>query len=276
MPVDNNPLKQYFRRPALYLRLPSEGKYYPEGVVTIPESGELPVYPMTAIDEITSKTPDALYNGTAMADIITSCIPDIKNPWAINSMDFDAILIAIRAAGGGAEMDINSQCPNCQEFADYKINLIAVLQQLKAGNYDEPLQVGELKVKFRPLTYKEMNSASLAQFEIQQTFAKIDTLEAEDEKTKQAQEALKRITTFTMELLTNAIEYIQTPTTKVIDKNFILDYLQNCDKTAYIDIRDSNGKLKSQTEIKPLHVKCANCNHEYDQPFTLNTADFFG
>ena len=96
MNIQNNPLKQYFRRPAIYLKLPSGGKMYQPGVVNIPESGELAVYPMTAIDEISAKTPDALYNGTAMADIIKSCIPDIKDPWSINSVDLDAVLIAIR------------------------------------------------------------------------------------------------------------------------------------------------------------------------------------
>ena len=56
----NNPLKQYFRQPAIYIRLPSQGKNYPEGSLNMPPTGELAVYPMTAIDEITYRTPDAL------------------------------------------------------------------------------------------------------------------------------------------------------------------------------------------------------------------------
>jgi len=94
MALDNNPLKQYFRRPAVYVKLPSGGKYYPQGVIDMPTNGEIPIFPMTAIDEITTKTPDALYNGTAMAELMKSCVPNIKDPWAINSMDLDAILIA--------------------------------------------------------------------------------------------------------------------------------------------------------------------------------------
>ena len=61
-----NPLQQYFRRPAIYLRLPSEGNGYPEGSINLPDNGEVPVYPMTTIDEITSRTPDALFNGTVV------------------------------------------------------------------------------------------------------------------------------------------------------------------------------------------------------------------
>ena len=64
--MENNPLRQYFRRPAVHVKLPSGGLDYPEGVIDMPPSGELPVYPMTAIDEITARTPDALYNGVAV------------------------------------------------------------------------------------------------------------------------------------------------------------------------------------------------------------------
>ena len=48
-----NPLKQYFRQPSVYLRLPSEGQFWPTGTITMPPNKELPVLPMTAIDEIT-------------------------------------------------------------------------------------------------------------------------------------------------------------------------------------------------------------------------------
>jgi hypothetical protein len=62
--VDNNPLRQYFRRPSIYFRLPSDGRYYDASVVSMPPNRELPVYTMTAIDEMTVRTPDALFNGT--------------------------------------------------------------------------------------------------------------------------------------------------------------------------------------------------------------------
>lgn len=275
MSLDNNPLKQYFRRPAVYLRLPSGGKGYGPGVIDMPESGELPVYPMTAIDEITVKTPDALFNGTAVSEIIKSCVPDIKDPWAITSVDLDSILIAIKAAAGG-DLEIESQCPSCEEIASYGVNLVAALSSLKAGDYETPLQVNDLKIKFRPLTYKEMNEAGMAQFEIQKIFSSIDAEPNEDEKNRKTQSALKSITELTMQILTRTIEYIQTPTVMVDKRDFILDFLKNCDKNIYVAVRDHNAELKSQTEMKPLDIKCVHCGNEYKQSFTLNASDFFG
>lgn len=276
MAVNNNPLRQYFRRPAVYLKLPSEGKSYAPGVVNIPETGELPVYPMTAIDEITARTPDALFNGTAVTELIKSCIPDIKEPWAINSNDLDSILIAIKAASGGNELEIDSQCPNCQNEARYGINLVGILANMKAGNYEEPLKLTDLSIKFRPLTYKEMNEASMGQFEVQKLFNKMGEEPDEQKRNEISQAALGAITELTMEILSKTIEYIQTPTSTVDTKDFILDFLRNCDKNMYIKIRDYNAELKTATEIKPLEIKCQNCSHEYKQPFTLNPSDFFG
>jgi hypothetical protein len=275
MTVENNPLKQYFRRPAIYLKLPSGGKSYPDGVINMPESGELPVYPMTAIDEITTKTPDALFNGTAIVELIQSCVPNILDPWKISSVDLDAILIAVKAAAGGNDLEIVSICPECKQDAKYGVNLVSLLTTLKSGDYVQELTINELLIKFRPLTYAEMNKASIAQFDLQRTFVLLEGITDLDEKNKKSKEALKTITEVTMQVLSNTIEYIKTPSAFVDNNNFILDFLQNCDKNIYEQIKIHNAELKQQTEIKPLKIKCIACSHEYTQAFTLNTSDFF-
>lgn len=274
--MDNNPLRQYFRRPAVYLTLPSRGAGYKESVIDFPENGELPVYPMTAIDEITSRTPDALFNGTAVVEIIKSCIPNIKEPWEVTSNDLDAILIAIKAAGGGESMDIDTTCPSCEETSTFAINLIGVLANLQSADYSKELEVGNLKIKVRPLTFREMNEGSMEQFEIQKTFQQLLTVDDVTERDRLSHQAFEKVTLLTMKLLGKTIEYIKTPDTQVNEREFILDFLQNCDKNIYIAIRDFSTELKSKTELKPLEVTCPNCEHQYTQPFTMNPADFFG
>jgi hypothetical protein len=275
MSLPNNPLKQYFRRPSIYLKLPSGGIGYPPGSLNRTENGELPVYPMTAIDEITSKTPDALFNGSAVVEIIKSCVPDITDPWAIPSTDLDAILIAIRSAAQGNEMEIESECPSCKEVANYGINLIGILQTMKPGDYTKELQISDLFIKFRPLTYREMNQAALAQFEIQKMFSSMDDL-SEEERTKKTQDVIIKITEITMAVLAQTIEYVKTPNITVAETEFILDFLKNCDKNSYIELRDYHSKLKDSTQIKPQKIKCVHCQHEYEQSIVINVTDFFG
>ena len=78
-PQDNNPLSGFMRQPKIYIKLPSGGAFWPRSSIDIPETGDLAVYSMTAKDEITFKTPDALLNGQAVVDVIHSCIPVQSN-----------------------------------------------------------------------------------------------------------------------------------------------------------------------------------------------------
>jgi rubredoxin len=274
--MQNNPLQQYFRRPAVYISLPSKGIGYSPDDLDMPENKELPVYPMTAIDEITARTPDALFNGTAVVELIKSCVPNIKNPWAIKNIDMDAILIGIKAASDSETLEIDTKCPNCGTESTYSVSLLAVLSNFTAGDYDTPLEIGDLKFKFKPLTYKEMNQASMGQFEVQKFLNSIIEIEDIEERNKATKNALEKITYLTMEILAKTIEYIETPNIRVDDEQFILDFLKNCDNKIYNAIRDHSTKLKEGTEIKPAHIKCYNCGHEYDQPYTINPTDFFG
>lgn len=273
--MDNNPLKQYFRRPALYLKLPSNGFGYPLGSIDLNETGELPVFPMTAIDEITSKTPDALFNGTAIVDIVKSCIPGIKDPWKIQSVDIDAILIAIRAASTNGEMDIESTCPSCTEENKYGVNLSLVLSGLAPSDFSQTLTIKDLSFKFKPLTYSQVNRNNLAQFELQRAIVNIQSIPDENERNTQSSNIIKSVNDLAINVVSDTIEYIQTPSEKVEDRDFILDFLKNCDRNVYNKIKENSAKLRESGNIKPLNVKCQSCGHDYEQEFTLNVTDFF-
>lgn len=277
MSVSNNPLKQYFRRPAIYIKLPSEGKYYSSDVLNNQENNEIPVYPMTAIDEITTKTPDALFNGSVIAELIKSCIPDIKDPWKINNIDLDTILIGIKVASTGNNLEIDSICPSCKNTATYSVDLNIVLNGLSAPDYDTTLDVHELKIKLNPLEYKEINEANLAQFDLQRLLMDVEKEQDPVIKEEKSQKGLKSITELTIKLISKTVDYIETPDgNKVSEKEFIVDFLRNCDKDTFNLIKDYNTQLKEQTNLKPLTIQCSECQHQYQQPFTLNVSDFFG
>ena len=146
---------------------------------------------------------------------------------------------------------------------------------MKPGDYTKEFQLSDLYIKFRPLTYREMNQAAMAQFEIQKMFNSMDGL-SEEERTKKTQDAIVKITEITMAVLAQTIEYVKTPNITVSETEFILDFLQNCDKNSYVELRDYHSKLKDSTQIKPQRIKCIHCQHEYDQSIVINASDFFG
>jgi hypothetical protein len=271
----DNPLKQYFRRPAIYLKLPSEGKYYPAGAIDLPENQELPVYPMTAVDEISTKTPDALFNGTAVVEIIKSCIPHIKDPWQIPLMDLDPILVAIRTATNGNNLDIISKCPSCEEEGTYGVNLGQLLGTLQKGKYDEPFDMQDLTFRFRPLSYKQINDINQTQFEIQTIIRGLDNIEDENLRKQKSNETMQKLNDLSVALVAETIDSITTPNALVREKEFIVDFLKNCEKQTYEALRNHAVKMREASEIKPLKMKCVNCGHEYDQSLVLNPTDFF-
>jgi hypothetical protein len=273
--MSNNPLKQYFRRPSIYITLPSEGKYYDEDTLDKSPTNEYAVYPMSAIDEVTAKTPDALFNGSAVIDIIHSCIPNIKNAWNLNTIDLDAIMIAIRVASVGEEMDIDSECPNCQEVTKYSINLVALLSEQRTVNYDELLIIGELKIKFRPLTYFEANKNNLAQYELQKTLLLIEQSEDSEEKKEIVKSSMEKINELTINILSNSIEYILTPETSVVNKEHIKEFLLNCSRLENNMIREQSTSLREKNQIKPVSLQCPACKHQYNHRIVLNVTDFF-
>lgn len=273
--MSQNPLQQYFRRPSIYIKLPSGGKFYDSDTVVSTVTGDLPVYPMSAVDEITAKTPDAVMNGQAVVDIIQSCIPNIKNAWGINTIDLESLLVAIRVASDGEHMDIGSKCPACETESTYSVDLLGILQTVEVPNYDEELCVHDLKIKFKPLTWKESNKHNMAQFEIQKILFLLQNYEDTEAKTNEIKTGLAKLTEVMTDIVVSTIEHISTPETIVTDPLYIREFLENCDKNSSKLIRDTSIDLKSKSQVKPLKIKCINCEHQYEQKLVLNVTDFF-
>ena len=275
--MSDNPLSNYFRRPSIYITLPSKGKFYPEGTLEMTENNELPVYPMTAVDEITYRTPDALFNGTSIIEVIQSCMPNIKNAWVIPSIDLDTILSAIRIATYGHTLEIGTTCPKCEEEAEYGVDLRKIIEQLDIGEYDSSINSGDLEIHIKPLTYKDINESSLVQFEEQKIASVLeDTEMSEEEKLKLLSKTFKKISEVTITTISKSIEYIKTPETMVSDSEQINEFLHNCERSVFETIKNKVLTLRSNSELKPLHIKCMECENEYEQPFTLDMSNFFG
>ena len=273
-----NPLKQFFRQPSIYLSLPSGGHHWPATALAIPENRELPVYPMTAIDEITYRTPDALFSGQAVVNVIQSCVPNIKNAWETPGIDLNAVLIAIRIASYGHEMEIGTTCPACKTESEFVVDLRMVLDSIREPDYSTPIQHGDLEITLMPVTYRNQNSIGAKQYEQQRAVQQIqnnDTL-SDEEKIKQLNELMHTITELTIETLKFNIASIRTPDILVTEVEFIRDFLVNCDRKLYQEIRDRVIELRTSADVKPFDITCPNCGHVHKQELTLDQAAFFG
>ena len=280
--MEQNPLRKYFRQPKVFITLPSKGNYYPKGSLEVPESGEHPVYAMTAKDELSMKTPDALLNGQATVDMIKSCVPSITNPWHMPSIDLDAILIAVRIATYGDTLEINTKVPGTGEDRSFDVDLRQLLNKMVTVEYDNELTVDNMSVKIRPLTYKEFTEASLKTFEEQRIFALVNNDELPDtEKLAKFNVSFKKLTDLTVSTLSKSITSISFGDTVVTNQNHIDEFIDNADKNFYKSVTSHLDAQKSKFQIEPIAVSSSKediangAPANYTVPITFDQSNFF-
>jgi len=278
----SNPLQKYFRQPKLYISLPSKGKFYPNGAYENTESGELPVFSMTAKDELTFKTPDALLNGQATVDVIQSCIPNIKNAWAMPSIDLDACLIAIRMATYGEEMGITIKKPVTGEESEMNVDLRGIMDHFSDAEYVDSITVGDMIVGLRPLTYKEFTQNALKTFEEQRIFNIVNDESIEDDVKLQAfTNSFVKLTSLTVNMISTGITSIQVGDDVVDNRKHIDECIANADKQFFNSITEHLNKQKESFSVKPLTVTSTPEDIElgvpatYDVPITFDQSNFF-
>lgn len=256
-PAGANPLTKFYRQPKIYLTLPSKGQYYPEGALEMPDGGELPVFAMTAKDELTLKTPDALLNGAATVELIQSCIPAIKNAWAMPVLDLDACLVAIRIATYGEAMDITATAPNTKTPQDYTIDLRNVLDRYSSAVYVPDFMFEDLKIEIQPLSYKDFSQVSIQTFEEQRIFSIVNNNELEeDKKLELFNKSFNKIRDITFGMVSRSIVKITTPDgEEVTQPSFIADFLNNSDKSLFKSLQAHIEEQKKNFDVPPMEVR---------------------
>lgn len=278
----NNPLKKYFRQAKLHITLPSEYNFYPPGSIEIPESGELEVFSMTAKDELSFKTPDALLNGQATVDVIQSCIPAIKNAWIMPSIDIDAALVAIRMATYGETLTMTTKVPVTGEERDYELNLREVLDNFSNLRYENVVQSGELTIYLRPLTYQEFTKNALKTFEEQRIFNLVNDESISDEDKLQAfTNSFTKLTQLTVDMIVQGIDKIVVGEEEVTNRDHITDFMKNADKDFFNHVMQHLNTQKEKYSIKPLEVSTSpediakGAPATFKIPITFDQSNFF-
>jgi hypothetical protein len=283
--TQENPLQKYYRQPAIYITLPSGGKYYDANTYQSTATGEIPVLPMTAKDELAFKTPDAMISGQATVDVIKSCVPNILDPWQLVNYDIDIVLLAMRIASYGENMEITAVVPVINESVTHSVNLPALLETVRSVKIVEEATTKQgFRMLFKPLTYKEITSNQITAFEQQKMFATVNASQLSDEeKNKKFAESFKKLTDINFSILLDSIQQITSPDgNSVTDKQQINDFLANCNASTVIEIQNELAKIRAQANFKPLKFKSTEeqikrgAPVSFDVPLTFDSSNFFG
>ena len=112
-----------FATPTEFVDLPSKGQYYPENH---PLHGQdtVEIKFMTAKEEDILSSKTLIKQGVAIDRLLKSVIIDNRiNPDTLISGDRNAILVATRITGYGADYETKVTCPSCMTSCDHQFDL---------------------------------------------------------------------------------------------------------------------------------------------------------
>lgn len=293
----NNPLKHFGRVPKIYIKLPTNGKFYPSDQFQYSPNGEIPLKAMTATDELILNNPDALLNGDAIYQILRSCTVNCKDVKLLTVPDVDAMLLGIQYASRGDKLKINCICPKCQHTQEEEFSIRNILDATVSINDTdiEPfiiLEDGEvpLRINMRPQLYHDVTNANIVLYEqarLTQVLRTSNSITDEERRTR-LEEAFKRIATFQKETLLNSIESVDILTKedgeyivqeKVTDRKFILEFIDDMANDRSTLINEKLARLNNDIGVPsqfPVQCKSEECNHEYTVEVKFDQANFSG
>jgi hypothetical protein len=279
-----NPLINFMRQPKIYIRLPSGGEYWSKGSLIPTETGEYPIYSMTAKDELMLKVPDALMNGQAVVDVIQNCMPNVKNAWAIPAIDLDVILIAIRIATYGEKMTTPLTFGDDIEM-EYSVDLRSVMDTLMNQiTWESIVPINaDLTLYVKPVTYKQLTESAIQTFETQKLMqvANDDSI-SEENKVKVFKESFSKLTAVTIGMISASIYKVDSSQGSTDNLKFIKEFIDNADKDIFNKVQEHLEQLKTVNSIKPIVVSVTEemraagiTNDTIEVPLVFDASTFF-
>jgi len=278
-----NPLQKYFRKPAIYISLPTGGEYYPPGNISFDNGKELGVLPMTARDEMMMNTPDALINSQSTVDVIKSCVPGIKDPWSMPTIDLDTVLIGIRIASFGESMDVSVTVPEVNKQMTYTTDLRVMLEQIDPTAFDPHVNIDPtLTIKVKPMSYRQLTNLQMRSYEQQRIVGQIsDSKMTSSERSKQFNEVFTNMTNLSLDNMKEAILEINSEGELIDDRGYINEFVDNMQADmankikAHLDSQNSIGKIKPVTVQVPEDMVKDGAPATFQTPVSLDNSNFF-
>lgn len=282
MASDSNPLKRFFRQPAIYLRLPTQGRWYSPADATVSPDGEIPVYGLTALDEIMLNTPDAMLNGKALEGVIKHCAPDILNIKNLLLPDLEALFVAIKIATLDGKHSFDRNCPACKHENNFEINCQTLLDTMTfVDDSDTVINFNdELVVSVRPYSLEMRQLFMQREFEEQRTLKAIDESNKdldEFEKARIVSEGVERLSKMTFDLVSKSITKVRLvkDNLDVTDPKFINEWLLGIGKQQSDAVINAVNELNKLGVRKTVPAKCSECGHEWEEAITFDPVSFF-
>lgn len=274
--VPANPLLAKIKLPGRTFQLPSRGALYHKGEVAGTE-GEIHVHPMSALDEISLKNPDMLFNGKALEDVFKQCIPELKSTSELFGRDIDAIMIYLRLVTYGPDFEIRVR-HDCEQSIkrndsgqaildkdgevihnehSYVINIEEMVQRMRfldpttTEKFECELPNGQI-VKVHPIKFEHM----------------VKLFQLNHGKKEFTSEDIKANVVFNLVNLIDSVDGIT-------DKKQITEWVASITSPYQNRIAEAIEKTNDWGPEQTTQVVCRDCHKEMPVELPLNPISFF-
>lgn len=247
-----------FEIPVESIPLPSRGVVYP------PESplhGQetVDVRAMTAREEDILTSRALIKKGTVITELIKSCLVDkrIDVP-SMLSGDRNALMVALRITGYGAEYNVEVECPACQSKSKQAFNLSEL--QIKPLEL-EPVQVGQNLFETQlPITKKTVRFKFLTG--------------ADEEEIMIIQERKKKAGAMSDNLVTTRLQFSLLAVEGKTEKNLINSFIRNLPARDSLALRQVIDQNEPGIDMKS-YMDCPSCSESSEVRIPLGAAFFW-
>ena len=271
LPQSVNPLLQSIKLPGDTVRIPSRGAFYTGNeLASHVKNGEVHVYPMRAIDEITMRSPDKLLSGDAVREVFAHCIPDIITVDQLFAKDVDFLMIALRRVTYGAEYEFN-HVHDCEDAQKHSY-VVDINQFMSATHELDPVHFNSLHnyvvpgtgqiVQFQPLRYSDIIAIMDASVENTTTERKPSLMPTTDKYGKERKFFQSLLATI------NNVDGIS-------DKDNIVEWLSNLPAPEVRRLIEQLDKLQEWGPKYDTTIKCKDCGADVEISVPVNPLHFF-
>ncbi len=277
--MDGNPLSQYFRLPGISVGLPTGGVFMPPGTIELNDEGQVEVLPMRGADEILLSSPDALMNNSAIYNLIKSCVPRIKAPEYVSVPDLDVLLLAIRVASTGENMEVELSCEKCREMTKFELNVPSMIGTAKTIDPVNNIRISDdLLIKVAPHNLASQTRILMRIFKQTREAQALDLNEdlTDEERATGMGNIMREMADINTFSLQEAITSIRVPLAEVTNRKHIEEFIANTDSGTLNKIKDKLDEINERSVDKTFPAQCSHCDHEWTGVVEFDPASFFG
>ena len=265
-PSENPLLQKLNRIPGETFRLPTRGVFYKNG--EIDESivnGEVVVYPMTGHEELIMKSPDMVFQGTAIDRVIRRCVPGVLRPLDMSSNDIEFLLACIRKVTHGEFIKVFYKCddPSCETpmenrvEREYDISLLSFIGSVKEISKDDFGNLAFVLGDIFDITIKPVTMRSLIEVK-QNLIPKFDDILEATHATQ-------------LKIFSAMIASVE----GIDDEDMILGWLEALPVALRDELLEKIQVLHNWGIAFDCKFVCKDCNKVVNKPTAINPINFF-